>query len=95
MVAGHTVFWQLMDLLPKYEFHQCILRYRGDYRLRRFSYLDQLLLEPGAFYIMDRGTIDFARLYGFTQSSAFFVIRAQRNLDSGRRSDAAVDKSTG
>ena len=36
--------------------------------------LDQLVLEPGAFYIMDRGYIDFARLYTFTQQAAFFVI---------------------
>jgi hypothetical protein len=236
MFTGQTVFSQLMDLLPKYEFQKCIQRYRGDYRLRRFSCLDQflvmafaqltyreslrdietclravpsklyhlgirgkvsrstladaneqrdwriysdfahvligiarrlyaadelavaleqtayafdsttidlclslfpwarfrkrkgavklhtlidlrgnipcficithgtihdvraldqLLLEPGAFYIMDRGYIDFARLYLFTQSSAFFVIRAKRNLDYGRRCYAAVDKSTG
>ena len=57
--------------------------------------LDQLLLEPGAFYIMDRGYIDFGRLYVFTRSSAFFVIRAKSNLDYGRRSFAAVDKSSG
>ena len=42
--------------------------------------LDELILEPGAFYIMDRGYIDFARLYTFTQQAAFFVIRAKRNL---------------
>ena len=39
--------------------------------------LDHLVLEPGAFYIMDRGYIDFARLYTFTQQAAFFVIRGQ------------------
>ena len=44
---------------------------------------------------MDRGYIDFARLYTFTQDVAFFVIRAKRNLDYTRRSSRAVDKTTG
>ena len=57
--------------------------------------LDELILEPGAFYIMDRGYIDFARLYTFTQQAAFFVIRAKRNLDYTRRMSRPVDKSTG
>ena len=43
--------------------------------------LDDLVLEPGAFYIMDRGYIDFARLYTFTQEMAFFIICGKRNLD--------------
>ena len=54
--------------------------------------LDELILEPGAFYIMDRGYIDFARLYTFTQQAAFFVIRAKRNLDYTRRMSRPVDK---
>ena len=57
--------------------------------------VDELILEAGAFYIMDRGYIDFARLYTFTQQAAFFVIRAKRNLDFTRRSSRPVDKSTG
>lgn len=57
--------------------------------------LDELLPEPGAFYIMDRGYIDFGRLYAFTQSLAFFVIRAKSNLNYSRRSYRQVDKSTG
>ena len=57
--------------------------------------LDELVLEPGAFYIMDRGYVDFARLYGFTQQAAFFVIRAKSNLDYRRRSSRPVDKNTG
>jgi len=57
--------------------------------------LDDLILEPGAFYIMDRGYIDFLRLYRFTQSLAFFVVRAKRNLDYARRAYRPVDKSTG
>jgi hypothetical protein len=42
--------------------------------------LDQLLLEPGAFYLLDRGYVDFARLYVFTQACAFFITRAKKNL---------------
>lgn len=57
--------------------------------------LDELILEPGAFYTLDRGYIDFARLYRFTQSLAFFVVRAKRNLDYTRRTYRLVDKSTG
>lgn len=57
--------------------------------------LDELVPEPGAFYMMDRGYVDFRRLHRFTQSLAFFVIRAKRNLDYGRRSRRKVDKSTG
>jgi len=57
--------------------------------------LDELLLEPGAFYIMDRGYIDFARLHAFLRSSAFFVTRAKRNLQYRRRYSRPVDKSTG
>ena len=57
--------------------------------------LDQLPIEPGAFYIMDKGYNDFARLYRFEQQSAFFVTRPKRNLDSRRRESRSVDKSTG
>ncbi len=57
--------------------------------------LDHLPIEPGAFYMMDRGYIDFARLYRITQQLAFFVTRAKRNIDSSRRESRAVDKSTG
>ena len=57
--------------------------------------LDHLVLEPGAFYIMDRGYIHFARLYTFTEQAAFFVIRAKRNLAYRRRASRGVDKTTG
>ena len=57
--------------------------------------LDELVPEASAFYIMDRGYIDFRRLYGFTLSFAFFVIRSKRNLDFSRRSYRPVEKSTG
>ena len=57
--------------------------------------LDYLFVEPGALYIMDRGYLDFARLYSFTQASAFFVTRSKRNLNFKRLYSQAVDKSTG
>lgn len=57
--------------------------------------LDLLPIEPGAFYVMDRGYVDFERLYRFTQGSAFFVTRGKRNLDCKRRERHTVDKTTG
>jgi transposase len=57
--------------------------------------LDQLILEPGSFYILDRGYIDFARLYAFHQGAAYFVIRAKKALDYARRCSVEVDKTTG
>jgi len=59
------------------------------------SVLDHLPIEPGAFYIMDRGYIDFRRLYRFTMASAFFVTRAKRGLAFTRRGRRRVDKTTG
>ena len=56
--------------------------------------LDRLLLEPGAFYVMDRGYVDFARLYRFTLSMAFFVIRTKANMEYQRRSSRRIDKAT-
>ena len=57
--------------------------------------LDHLPIEPGAFYMMDRGYIDFGRLYRIAQHGAFFITRAKRNMDYRRRSSHNVDKSTG
>ena len=57
--------------------------------------LDELIVEAGAIYIMDRAYTDFARLYKFTLNFAFFVIRAKKNLDFSRRSYRRVDRSTG
>jgi len=59
------------------------------------TFLDQLVLEPAAFYVMDRGYIDFARLYRFTQHMAFFVTRAKSNLDYTRRSSHSIDPRIG
>ena len=57
--------------------------------------LDQLLLEAGAFYLLDRGYVDFARLYVFTQACAFFVTRAKKNMQFYRRSSRPVESSVG
>jgi hypothetical protein len=57
--------------------------------------LDALVVEPGAFYVFDRGYTDFGRLYRFTEGSAFFVIRGKRGLDYVRRVSRPVDKTTG
>ena len=57
--------------------------------------LDQIVLEPGAFYVMDRGYIDFARLYRLHLAGAFFVTRAKSNLDASRVYSASSDRATG
>src|SRR6476646_5679946 len=57
--------------------------------------LDRLPIEPGSFYVMDRGYVDFGRLHRFTICSAFFVTRAKRGLDYTRRGRRRVDKTTG
>ena len=67
----------------------------SDGKLHDVLVLDQLPIEPGAFYVMDRGYVDFARLHRFTRCGAFFVTRAKRNLDCTRRARRAVNKETG
>jgi hypothetical protein len=57
--------------------------------------LDHLILEPGSFYVMDRGYIDFRRLYRFELVGAFFVTRSKKSLDYQRRAGRKVDKTTG
>lgn len=57
--------------------------------------LDHLIIEPGSFYIMDRGYIDFARLHAFTRNMASFVTRSKNNLDFTRRKSHPVDSTTG
>jgi len=57
--------------------------------------LDELPLEAGAYYVMDRGYIDFKRLYRFTQEQAFFIVRGKDNLDYRVWESRGVDKSTG
>jgi len=57
--------------------------------------LDHLLPEPGAFYVMDRAYLDFARLYRLHEAGSFFVTRAKANLKAQRRYSHPVDRSTG
>ena len=57
--------------------------------------LDEILPEAGAFYVMDRGYVDFERLYVFTLSAAFFVVRTKSNVILQRRYSHPVDKTTG
>jgi transposase len=72
----------------------CVIRITHG-KVHDVTFLDQLVLEPAAFYIMDRGYIDFARLHRFAQHAAFFVTRAKSNLDYIRRSSHTVDPGTG
>jgi IS4 transposase len=64
-------------------------------RVHDVPVLDEIVLEPGAFYIMDRGYIHFARLYRFTLAASFFVVRARGNMRYRRRYSQVVDKTTG
>ena len=57
--------------------------------------LDDLIIEAGAIYVMDRGYLDFERLYKINQSLAFFVTRAKSNFDFKRLYSRRVDKATG
>lgn len=57
--------------------------------------LDMLTPEAGSFYIMDRGYLDFKRLYVFNQSAAFFIVRSKINIQSRRLYSQHVDKTTG
>ena len=67
----------------------------SDGKLHEVNVLDQLLPEAGAFYIMDRGFTDFARLFRFHEAGSFFVIRGKSNLKAQRRYSHPVDRSTG
>jgi hypothetical protein len=67
----------------------------SDGKMHEVNVLDQLSPEPGAFYIMDRGFIDFERLHRFHQVGSFFVTRGKSNLKVQRRYSHLVDRSTG
>ena len=67
----------------------------SDGKMHEVNVLDQLLPEPGAFYIVDRGFTDFARLYRLHAAGSYFVIRAKSNLKAQRRYSHPVDRSTG
>jgi hypothetical protein len=59
------------------------------------TFLDDLVLEPGAIYIMDRGYVDFERLHRFTAEAAFFVTRTKKGIRFRRRTSRPVDFATG
>lgn len=66
-----------------------------DGKVHDVNILDEFLPEVGAFYVMDRGYIDFERLFIFTLCSAFFVVRSKENVLLQRRYSRPVDKATG
>ena len=67
----------------------------SDGKMHDVNVLDLLVIEAGAFYVMDRGYLDFKRLYELDQARAFFVTRARRNLDARRLYSAPVNRDTG
>ena len=67
----------------------------SDGRMHDVRVLDRLRPRPGAFYVMDRGYLDFKRLHALHRAGAFFVIRARKNLQFQRRYSAPVDKDAG
>ena len=66
-----------------------------DGKVHDVNILDELIIEPGSFYIMDRGYLDFNRLYKIKMNSGYFVIRAKKNTKLNRISSQEVDKTTG
>jgi hypothetical protein len=67
----------------------------SDGKLHDVNVLDYLVPSPGAYYVMDRGYLDFTRLYNLHQATAYFVTRAKSNFKFNRRYSHEVDKSTG
>ena len=67
----------------------------SDGKLHEVNVLDQLVPEPGAFYVMDRGYLDFERLGRYDAAGSFFVMRAKSNLKAQRRYSQPVDRHTG
>jgi hypothetical protein len=64
-------------------------------KIHDVNVLDDIVPEAGAFYVMDRGYIDFERLHEFTLGSAFFVVRTKENIVLERRYSHPVGKATG
>jgi Domain of unknown function (DUF4372)/Transposase DDE domain len=67
----------------------------SDGKLHDVNVLDILPIEAGAFYVMDRGYVDFERLYAMHQAGAFFVTRAKAGMDARRVYSTAVDRAAG
>lgn len=67
----------------------------SDGRTHEINVLDMLTAEAGAFYVMDRGYLDFGRLFAMHQAGAFFVTRAKRGMDAHRVYSMPIDRNTG
>ncbi len=67
----------------------------SDGKTHEVNVLDMLSFEAGAFYVMDRGYLDFSRLFALHQTGAFFVTRAKRGMDAHRVYSMPADRSTG
>jgi hypothetical protein len=67
----------------------------SDGKTHEVNVLDMLTFEPGAFYVMDRGYLDFSRLFALHQAGAFFVTRAKHGMDAHRVYSMQTDRSTG
>jgi hypothetical protein len=67
----------------------------SDGKMHEVNVLDLIAFEPGAFYVMDRGYLDFVRLYKLHQAGAFFVTRAKSPMDARRVYSAPTDRTTG
>jgi hypothetical protein len=67
----------------------------SDGKLHEVNVLDLLIVEPGAFYVMDRCYLGWARLYALDQAGNFLVTRAKKNMDARRMYSTAVDRDTG
>ena len=67
----------------------------SDGKTHEVNVLDMLTIEAGAFYVMDRGYLDFSRLFTLHQAGAFFVTRAKRGMDARRVYSMPVDRSSG
>jgi transposase len=90
----HKAAVKLHTLIDLHGNIPCFIRISSG-KMSDVKILDHLALEGGSFYVMDRGYIDFARLYRFQISMAFFVTRAKKNLQFRRVSNRQVDKTTG
>lgn len=64
-------------------------------RIPEIAILDELIPEPGSFYILDRGYLDFSRLFVLHQATTFFVVRDKKNIKYRRLYSHTIDKSTG
>ncbi len=66
----------------------------SDGKLHDMNVLDMLVFEPGAFYVMDRGYVDFERLHAIQRAGAFIVTRAKSPMDASRVYSASTERST-